>query len=86
MLMLNIFAIIITIFIVILLIGLLLEKEIFAKFLFLSSITNVIALMIVILGSYQYNESFLDIALIYSLLSFIASQGLLKFVIGRQKD
>ncbi len=83
--MLNIFAIIITIFIVVLLIGLLLEKEIFAKFLFLNSITNVIVLMIVTLGSYQYNGSFLDIALIYSLLSFIASQGLLKFVITKKK-
>lgn len=78
--MLNIFASLITIFILISFIGLLLQKDILTKFVFLNFITNLAILFIVTLGSYKYNESFIDIAIIYALLSFIASEALLRFI------
>ena len=84
--MLNIFALIIAFSILVLLIGLIFQKELFTKILFLSSLTNLVILVITILGSYKYNESYIDIAIIYAALSFIVNQAILKFIILRDKS
>lgn len=64
-------------FIVVLTIMLLFNKDFFAKFLYLNSINNYVIVFIVLLSSYYY--SFIDIALIYVLFSFIFTQAVLKF-------
>lgn len=79
--MLNIAAFTIALAVLTLLIGLILQKELFTKILFLSSLTNLSIVLITILGTYKYNESYIDIAIIYASLSFIVSQAILKFVI-----
>lgn len=56
-----------------------LSEEIFARLLFLSSLTNLTALFIAFLGAVSVNSSYLDIALIYFLLSFIAMSGYLRY-------
>lgn len=68
--------------VLVLTIGLVSAKEVFAKFLFMNMMSNIAILIIVAMSSYKYNSSFLDIALIYSILSFIAPQGLLKKVLS----
>lgn len=80
MLVLDYFGIFIALAISILLIATPFMKDIFVQMLFLSSATNLSILMIVILGSYQYRDSYLDIALIYAFLTFITSQGILKYI------
>ena len=57
-----------------------LEKHLFTKLLFFAMLTNLGVLLVVALGLYQYNGSFLDVAIIYSILSFIVNQAILKHV------
>lgn len=80
----TIFTIILAVFLALLLIGLVIQKDLFSKFVFLSTISNITIVTIVAFGSYNYNESFLDIALIYSILSFIPAQSLLKLVLDKK--
>lgn len=67
-------------FIAALVIGLLKSKEILVKLLFLNSMTSVAALFICVLGSFYFNDSYIDIALIYFLLSFVASIAYLNYI------
>lgn len=60
-------------------------KDIFTQALFLSSATNLSVLIIVVLGSYEYRDSYIDVALIYAFLTFIASQAILRYV-GSNKN
>lgn len=76
--MLNLVILIFAIMIAILAIYVIYSKDQFSKFLSLSMLTNIAVLVIVAMSSYEYNSSFLDIALIYILLGYIATQGLLK--------
>lgn len=78
--MLGFFAGFIAISVVVLFVMMILAKDVFIQALFLSSGTNLSILMIVILGSYEYRDSYIDIALIYAFLTFIASQAILKYV------
>lgn len=84
--MLNVVLFIVALLILALLFGLIFQKELFTKILFLNSLTNLAILLITVLGSYKYNESYLDIAIIYAALSFIVSQAILKFIILRIKS
>jgi multisubunit Na+/H+ antiporter MnhF subunit len=81
--MLDIFTFFIAICMLVLLVGFVFYTELFTQILFLSSITNLGVVMIVALGSYSFNESYLDIALIYAILSFITSQAILKYIIRK---
>jgi multisubunit Na+/H+ antiporter MnhF subunit len=55
------------------------EKNNFIKFLYVNYLTNIVILFMVALGSFAYNSYYIDIAFIYSILSFIASKALLKY-------
>lgn len=83
--MLNIVLFILALSVLALLVGLIFERELFTKILFLSSLTNLSVVLITILGTYKYNESYIDIAIIYASLSFIVSQAILKFIISGGK-
>lgn len=52
---------------------------IFNKLLYLNIMTNITVILIVAIGSYKGNSSFLDIALIYTLLGFIAIQAFVRY-------
>lgn len=78
--MLAILLIILMLFITALLVGLLISKGVLVKLLFLNSMTSVAALFICALGSFYFNDSYIDIALIYFLLSFIASIAYLNYI------
>lgn len=84
--MLNIVLFIVALLVLVLLFSLIFQKELFTKILFLNSLTNLVILIITILGSYKYNASYLDIAIIYAALSFIASQAILRFIILSNKN
>ncbi len=55
--------------------------SIFTKILLLNSLTAIVSLLISLLGSFKMNSSYLDIAIIYFFLSFIASNAYLRYFI-----
>lgn len=57
------------------------KTGIFTKLLILNSFAALVSLFICCLGLYLGNNSYLDIAIIYFLLSFIATNGYLKYFI-----
>lgn len=83
--MLELFTIFISMSLVIVFLMMIFAKDIFMQALFLSSATNLSILIIVILGSYEYRDSYIDIALIYAFLTFIASQAILRYVGSKRK-
>jgi len=78
----DIVLIVIALCVLTILVGLLRSKALFTRILFLNSLTNLAVLLIVALGSYQYNESYLDIAIIYTALSFVTMAAILKFTLA----
>lgn len=79
--MINIFLIIISLFISLITYLFIRKTDIFTKLLNLNSLTSVVSLFICCLGLYLGNSSYLDIAIIYFLLSFIATNGYLKYFV-----
>lgn len=63
----------------------LLQKEIFTKLLFLNTATSLISLFICFLGSYKVNSSYIDIALIYFLLSVVGNLAYLKYFLQKHQ-
>ena len=60
-------------------VGLFRACTIFERILFINSITNIGIVMLAILSSFEGNSSYIDIALIYSVLSFLAMKGFLNY-------
>lgn len=79
--MINIFLIILSLFISLITYLFIRKTDIFTKLLILNSLTSVVSLFICCLGLYLGNSSYLDIAIIYFLLSFIATNGYLKYFV-----
>jgi multisubunit Na+/H+ antiporter MnhF subunit len=78
--MLSLSLIIIILYISVLVIGLLfVHRDIFTKLLFLNSLTSLVALFICFLGSFASNNTYIDIALIYFILSFVSNLAYLKY-------
>ena len=77
--MLNYCLIFLSLIVLLLIIGLIKNRNIFIKILFLNTITNIIALFICFLGTFTFNDTYVDIAIIYLLLSFIATLAYLKY-------
>ena len=65
--------------------GAFLQKDVFIKILFLNTSTSVAALFICFLGSFKVNNSYIDIALIYFLLSVVATNAYLKYFMQKHK-
>ncbi len=61
------------------------QKDIFNKILFLNVATSTGALFICFLGTIRVNSSFIDIALIYFLLSIVANCAYLKYFMQKDK-
>lgn len=74
------------IFAIMVVLSMYLQKDIFIKLLFLNTGTNLAALFICFLGSYKVNTSYIDIALIYFLLSSIASSAWLKYFLQKNQN
>ena len=83
--MLNICLILVLLLSSIIICGAFLQKDIFIKLLFLNTGTSVAALFICFLGSFKVNSSYIDIALIYFLLSVVATSAYLKYFIQKHK-
>ncbi|MEY3197082.1 MAG: hypothetical protein RLZZ59_450 [Pseudomonadota bacterium] len=60
-------------------IALAIQRDFYERFLCFSLVTNIAVVFIVAMGSYRYNSSFLDIAIIYLSLSYIVNMVILKF-------
>ncbi len=73
-----------SVIIVMLILGLFFQNDIFTKILFLNSATSVISLLICMLGTFKANSSYLDISIIYFILSTIVNAAYLKYFM--QKD
>jgi multisubunit Na+/H+ antiporter MnhF subunit len=84
--MLNICLIVVLIFSSIVICGAFLQRDIFLKLLFLNTGTSIAALFICFLGSFKVNSSYIDIALIYFLLSVVATNAYLKYFLQKHKD
>lgn len=87
--MLNIYLILSLIFAAIVICSLLWQKDIFTKLLLLNTGTSLASLFICFMGTYKVNSSYIDIALIYFLLSVIANAAYLKYFlpeIAQKKD
>lgn len=67
------------IFIVIITLNIMIQKDFFYKLLLFNSLTNIITVFIFFFGSFKANSSYFDVALIYLMLSFIASAAYLKY-------
>lgn len=61
------------------------QKDIFIKLLFLNVGTSLAALFMCLLGSVKVNNSYIDIALIYFLLSVVANKAYLKYFMHKHK-
>ena len=83
--MLNICLILVLIFSSIVICGAFLQRDIFIKLLFLNTGTSIAALFICFLGSFKVNNSYIDIALIYFLLSAVATNYYLKYFMHKHK-
>ena len=83
--MLNICLILVLIFSSIVICGAFLQRDIFIKLLFLNTGTSIAALFICFLGSFKVNNSYIDIALIYFLLSSVATNSYLKYFMHKHK-
>lgn len=79
--MINIFLLVICLFISLTTYLFVRKADIFTKLLILNSLTTLVSLFICCLGLYSGNNSYIDIAIIYFLLSFIATNGYLKYFI-----
>jgi len=53
-------------------------RDFYQRLICINMLGNIGSILIVALGSYQYNETFLDIAIIYLLLSYIVTMAILK--------
>ena len=84
--MLNICLVIMLIFASIVICGALWQKDIFIKLLFLNTGTSIAALFICFLGSVKVNSSYIDIALIYFLLSVVATSAYMKYFMQKHKS
>lgn len=65
------------IYVIILLVGII--RTNIAKIILLNSLTNIIALLICFVGILKHESSYLDIAIIYFILSFISTNAYLKY-------
>lgn len=83
--LLNICSVIIFLFSVFLVWKTFLQKDIFIKLIFLNSSTSLIALFICFLGTYKVNSSYIDIAIIYFILSAITTSAYLKYFLQKHK-
>jgi len=84
--MINVFLIIISLFISLTTYLFIKKIDIFTKLLILNSFTSLVSLFICCLGLYLGNSSYLDIAIIYFLLSFIATNSYLKYFIHESNE
>ena len=63
--------------------GALLQKDFFTQILFLNTGTSLTSLFICFFGSFRVNSSYIDIALIYFLLSVVVTTAYLKYFIKK---
>ncbi|OJV13879.1 MAG: hypothetical protein BGO27_08290 [Alphaproteobacteria bacterium 33-17] len=59
---------------------------VFDKLLAINSINSKINVMLIILSIFSNNQSFIDIAYVYALTSYIAMYSILKFIRNRNLD
>ena len=55
-------------------------KDFYQRLICMGMFGNVGTVLIVVLGSYQYNQSFFDIAIIYLLLSYVVNMAVLRLL------
>jgi len=84
--LLGIFLIIILVLSGVLICAMLWQRDVFIKLLFLNVATSVSSLFICCLASYKGNSSYIDIALIYFLLSVVANAGYLKYFLHKNHN
>ncbi len=60
-------------------------KENYSKILVFNQVANLVTLLIALLSTYEYYRSYMDIAIIYCLLSFVVMKMLLHLQITGKK-
>ncbi|MGC0371753.1 MAG: hypothetical protein DGJ47_000453 [Rickettsiaceae bacterium] len=82
--LLNILSILLAILLCIVFFNFLRINDVFTKLLMVNTGTSIASLLICALGTYQVNSSYIDIAIIYFLLSVIASAAYLKYFLQQK--
>ncbi|MCP5369282.1 MAG: cation:proton antiporter [Rickettsiaceae bacterium] len=59
-------------------------KDVFTKILLLGTSTNIIALFFCFLAAYKVNSSYIDIAIIYFLLSSVSSCAYMRYFMQKE--
>jgi multisubunit Na+/H+ antiporter MnhF subunit len=67
------------IFLAIVVLGLIRHRNPLIKILFLNTTTTIVSLVFCTLGSFKANNSYIDIAVIYFLLSYVATLAYLRY-------
>ncbi|AIL64987.1 putative monovalent cation/H+ antiporter subunit F [Rickettsiales bacterium Ac37b] len=84
----NIFYVIITLLILtsitLMLISIFNNSSIFDKIMSMNCLTNYVIILITLIASLKVQETFLDIALIYAFINFIATIGFLRYFKQKQ--
>jgi multisubunit Na+/H+ antiporter MnhF subunit len=62
------------------------RESVFDKLLCINFATNIIIVLICLIGSYKSNQSYIDIAFIYGLLSYITTMAFLRYFINKQDN
>ncbi len=84
--LLNIVVGIIFLFVIIVVFSAFNQKDTFTKILYLNISTTLSALFICCIGTYTTNSSYIDIALIYFILSIISVSAYLKYFIQKKNE
>jgi multisubunit Na+/H+ antiporter MnhF subunit len=82
----NILLYILFALVLILVIALLRQKNTITKLIFLGSITTITSLIICTIASYERNDYYIDMALIYFFLSSIATSAYLKYYLKKSEQ
>lgn len=77
--MIKLFLMLSLIFIIISIIIMMMEKEPMSKILLLNFISNLGIIFIVLLSTYKFNYSYIDVGIIYAFVGFIAFKAYLKY-------
>ena len=62
------------------------EKDFFTKILVFNNITGIVLLLICFISTFIFNQTYLDIAIIYFLLSFVVSCAYYRYFLDRKSD
>ncbi len=66
--------------------GVFFKQDIFERIIFLNTGTSIAGLFICILGTFESSSYYIDVALIYFILSFIATMAYMQYFLDKEEE